>query len=157
MREPALHHEVFGAASLLVRCRDFSEKCEVTESLAGRLTATVHAELSDWPAVQRLIPALERKSGRIVVNGFPIGVEVCDAMVHGGPYPSTSDGRSSSVGSLAIQRFLRPVCYQDMPGWAASRGTHGFQPPSAVAETEWSDGETLTDPVRATNISRGHG
>ena len=115
MREPALHHEVFGAASLLVRCRDFAELCEVAESLAGQLTATVHAEASDWPAVQRLIPALERKSGRIVVNGFPTGVEVSDAMVHGGPYPSTSDGRSTSVGSLAIQRFLRPVCYQDMP------------------------------------------
>jgi alpha-ketoglutaric semialdehyde dehydrogenase len=115
MGEPALHHEVFGAASLLVRCRDFSELCEVAESLAGQLTATVHTEPSDWPAVQRLIPALERKSGRIVVNGFPTGVEVSDAMVHGGPYPSTSDGRSTSVGSLAIQRFLRPVCYQDMP------------------------------------------
>ena len=115
LREPALHHEVFGAASLLVRCRDFSEVREVAESLAGQLTATVHAEPSDWPAVQRLIPALERKSGRIVVNGFPTGVEVSDAMVHGGPYPSTSDGRSTSVGSLAIQRFLRPICYQDMP------------------------------------------
>jgi 2,5-dioxopentanoate dehydrogenase len=115
MGEPALQHEVFGAASLLVRCRNFDEICEVAESLAGQLTATVQAGPSDWPAVRRLIPALERKSGRIVVNGFPTGVEVSDAMVHGGPYPSTSDGRSTSVGSLAIQRFLRPVCYQDMP------------------------------------------
>jgi 2,5-dioxopentanoate dehydrogenase len=63
-----------------------------------------------------LLPVLERKAGRLLVNGFPTGVEVAHAMVHGGPYPSTSDGRSTSVGSMAIYRFLRPVCYQDFPG-----------------------------------------
>jgi NADP-dependent aldehyde dehydrogenase len=62
-----------------------------------------------------LLPTLERRAGRILVNGFPTGVEVCDAMVHGGPYPATSDPRSTSVGTLAIRRFLRPVCYQDFP------------------------------------------
>ena len=65
--------------------------------------------------VRTLLPVLERKAGRILCNGFPTGVEVCHAMVHGGPFPATSDGRSTSVGSAAIGRFLRPVCYQDLP------------------------------------------
>ncbi|WP_456314660.1 hypothetical protein [Sabulicella glaciei] len=66
-------------------------------------------------AARQLVPVLERRVGRILVNGYPTGVEVGHAMVHGGPYPATSDGRSTSVGTLAIARFLRPVCYQDMP------------------------------------------
>lgn len=115
LADAALHEEVFGAASLLVRCRDFAELGEVANSQAGQLTATLHMEPRDWALAKRLIPVLERKAGRIVVNGFPTGVEVSHAMVHGGPFPATSDGRSTSVGSLAIRRFLRPVCYQDMP------------------------------------------
>jgi alpha-ketoglutaric semialdehyde dehydrogenase len=115
LADAVLHEEVFGAASLLVRCRDFAELYEVAESLAGQLTATLQIEPQDWALAGRLIPVLERKAGRIVVNGFPTGVEVSHAMVHGGPFPATSDGRSTSVGSLAIRRFLRPVCYQDMP------------------------------------------
>jgi alpha-ketoglutaric semialdehyde dehydrogenase len=69
----------------------------------------------DYGIASRLLPILERKAGRILANGWPTGVEVSHAMVHGGPYPSTSDGRSTSVGTLAIERFLRPVCYQDIP------------------------------------------
>lgn len=115
LADPGLHEEVFGAASLLVRCRDFAELHDVAKSLPGQLTATLHMEQQDWPLAARLIPVLERKAGRIVVNGFPTGVEVSHAMVHGGPFPATSDGRCTSVGSLAIRRFLRPVCYQDMP------------------------------------------
>jgi alpha-ketoglutaric semialdehyde dehydrogenase len=72
-------------------------------------------EPEDLPLAHQLVPALERQAGRILVNGFPTGVEVCHAMVHGGPYPSTSDGRSTSVGTLAVRRFMRPVCYQDWP------------------------------------------
>ncbi len=110
-----LQEEVFGAASLVVRCRDATEMGDVAERLPGQLTATLHLEEADVPLARRLLPVLERKAGRIAVNGFPTGVEVCHAMVHGGPFPATSDGRSTSVGSLAIRRFLRPVCYQDLP------------------------------------------
>ena len=88
---------------------------QVAQQLEGQLTASVHMDETDHELVHRLLPILERKAGRILVNGFPTGVEVADAMVHGGPFPATSDGRSTSVGTAAIQRFLRPVCYQDLP------------------------------------------
>jgi 2,5-dioxopentanoate dehydrogenase len=115
LRDADLHGEIFGAASLLVRCKDFTELCDVAERLEGQLTATMQLDEGDLPLARRLLPILERRAGRIIVNGYPTGVEVCHAMVHGGPFPSTSDGRSTSVGTLAIRRFLRPVCYQDMP------------------------------------------
>jgi alpha-ketoglutaric semialdehyde dehydrogenase len=110
-----LREEIFGAAGLVVRCRDTAELAAVLEGLEGQLTAAVHMADSDADQVRELLPVLERKAGRILINGFGTGVEVAHAMVHGGPYPSTSDGRSTSVGTLAIRRFLRPVCYQDMP------------------------------------------
>ena len=81
----------------------------------GQLTATLQAELTDLQGNQDLIALLEQKAGRLLLNGYPTGVEVCDAMVHGGPYPATSDARGTSVGTLAIERFLRPVCYQNYP------------------------------------------
>jgi NADP-dependent aldehyde dehydrogenase len=112
---PALAEEVFGPSSLVVRCRDIEELTEVVNRLDGQLAATLHLEGADYPAARRLLPILERRAGRIVVNGWPTGVEVCHAMVHGGPYPATSDSRGTSVGTLAIDRFLRPVCYQDVP------------------------------------------
>ena len=112
----AMQDEIFGASSLVVRCKDEAELVSILESLEGQLTAALHISQGDHPAVRRLLPLLERKAGRILVNGFGTGVEVAHAMVHGGPYPSTSDGRSTSVGTLAIARFLRPVCYQDLPG-----------------------------------------
>jgi alpha-ketoglutaric semialdehyde dehydrogenase len=83
--------------------------------LEGQLTATLQIDEADYADAATLLPVLERKVGRILVNGFPTGVEVSTAMVHGGPFPSTSDGRSTSVGTGAISRFLRPVCYQNMP------------------------------------------
>ncbi|WP_144097551.1 aldehyde dehydrogenase (NADP(+)) [Croceicoccus sediminis] len=110
-----LGEEIFGPASLLVRCHDESELREVIDSLEGQLTIAIHLASSDLRAAGSLMPVLERKAGRILANGFGTGVEVADAMVHGGPFPATSDGRSTSVGSLAIDRFLRPVCYQDIP------------------------------------------
>jgi NADP-dependent aldehyde dehydrogenase len=110
-----LAEEVFGAASLVVRCADAAELRAVLEGLEGQLTAALHMEAGDHEAARRLLPVLERKVGRILVNGFGTGVEVGHAMVHGGPFPATSDGRTTSVGSLAIDRFLRPVSYQDMP------------------------------------------
>ena len=112
---PALAAEVFGASSLIVRCRDLADLDRVVATLEGQLTMTIHLDAEDIPTAQSLIPLLERKAGRVLANGWPTGVEVAHAMVHGGPYPATSDGRSTSVGSLAIDRFLRPVCYQDLP------------------------------------------
>ncbi|ACR30830.1 aldehyde dehydrogenase (NADP(+)) [Burkholderia glumae] len=115
LREHALRDEVFGPASLIVRCRDFDEVAAVLESLEGQLTATLQIDDADLAAARKLLPILERKAGRLLVNGFPTGVEVCDAMVHGGPFPATSNAMTTSVGATAIERFLRPVCYQDFP------------------------------------------
>lgn len=115
LSDPSLTEEVFGATALLVRCRDADQLRAVVDGLEGQLTAAVHMAESDLDLARQLMPRLEQKAGRILFNGFGTGVEVCDAMVHGGPYPSTSDGRSTSVGSLAIMRFVRPVCYQDAP------------------------------------------
>ncbi len=106
---------MFGSASLIIRCADADEMLSVIDHLEGQLTATVHLDDADTELGRRLVPLLERKVGRILANGWPTGVEVTDAMVHGGQYPSTSDGRSTSVGTLAIDRFLRPVSYQDLP------------------------------------------
>jgi NADP-dependent aldehyde dehydrogenase len=115
LTNPHLQAEVFGAASLLVQCADNAQMRQVTEHLEGQLTATLHLDEGDVEQARALLPALERKAGRLLVNSWPTGVEVCDAMVHGGPFPATSDSRSTSVGTAAILRFLRPVCYQDFP------------------------------------------
>ncbi len=109
-----LRDEVFGPVSLLVACRDIAQLVEITESLEGQLTATLQMDQGDLDDARRLLPALERRVGRILANGFPTGVEVSTAMVHGGPFPATSDGRSTSVGTAAINRFLRPVSYQNL-------------------------------------------
>jgi NADP-dependent aldehyde dehydrogenase len=110
-----LSEEVFGPASLVVACKDIAEMRRIAEELEGQLTATLLMDEADLDAAQELLPVLERKVGRILANGYPTGVEVCSAMVHGGPFPSTSDGRSTSVGTGAITRFLRPVSYQNLP------------------------------------------
>ncbi|MGO4330185.1 aldehyde dehydrogenase (NADP(+)) [Cupriavidus sp. 2TAF22] len=116
LADEALRAEIFGAAGLIVRCPDLDAMRHVVEVIEGQLTAALHIDDADHDAARAILPALERRVGRILVNGFGTGVEVGHAMVHGGPYPATSDGgRSTSVGSLAIARFLRPVCYQDMP------------------------------------------
>ena len=104
--------EIFGPTTLLVRHSGREQILEIAHSLEGHLTATIHGTEQDLGEFADLIAILENKVGRLVVNGFPTGVEVCNAMVHGGPYPSTSDGRSTSVGTRAIFRFTRPVCYQ---------------------------------------------
>jgi 2,5-dioxopentanoate dehydrogenase len=115
LADPALAEEMFGPASLLVAAADPGEMARVVTSLAGQLTATLHLDRADEHLAAGLVPLLARKAGRILANGWPTGVEVAPAMVHGGPFPATSDGRSTSVGTLAIERFLRPVCYQDLP------------------------------------------
>nr|CDQ35222.1 NADP-dependent fatty aldehyde dehydrogenase [Virgibacillus halodenitrificans] len=115
LSDEALQGEVFGATSLVVECADAAELAKVAEHLEGQLTVTLQMDDADLDVARQLLPTLERKAGRILVNGWPTGVEVCDAMVHGGPFPATSDSRTTSVGTAAIYRFLRPVCYQNLP------------------------------------------
>lgn len=112
---PALESEIFGPASLVVACRSVEEMLAVAEHVEGQLTATLQLDAGDEAIARDLLPVLERKAGRILANGFPTGVEVAYAMVHGGPFPATSNAMFTSVGAAAIDRFLRPVCYQDLP------------------------------------------
>ncbi|PWR04307.1 aldehyde dehydrogenase (NADP(+)) [Meridianimarinicoccus roseus] len=113
----ALSEEVFGPLGLVVVAQDADEMDAVARSLDGQLTATLHMDEGgkDAALAQRLLPVLERKAGRVLANGFPTGVEVCDSMVHGGPYPASTNFGATSVGTLSIRRFLRPVCYQNIP------------------------------------------
>jgi len=110
-----LDAEIFGPTTLLVRHSSRDQLLEIARTLEGHLTATIHGTEQDLRDFADLLAILENKVGRLVFNGFPTGVEVSHAMVHGGPYPSTSDGRSTSVGTRAIFRFTRPVCYQGFP------------------------------------------
>lgn len=115
LAHPSLKEELFGPAAIAVRCRDIEEMHAVADALEGQLTTTIHFEESDLEAVRSLLPGLVRMAGRLVANGFPTGVEVGAAMQHGGPYPATTDSRSTSVGTAAILRFVRPVAFQDFP------------------------------------------
>ncbi|MCQ4259519.1 aldehyde dehydrogenase (NADP(+)) [Stutzerimonas stutzeri] len=113
--DPLLQEEVFGPTTVVIEVADRAELMRALSGLHGQLTATLIAEASDLAEAADLVALLEQKAGRILLNGYPTGVEVCDSMVHGGPYPATSDARGTSVGTLAIDRFLRPVCYQNFP------------------------------------------
>ncbi|WIV51541.1 aldehyde dehydrogenase (NADP(+)) [Marivivens sp. LCG002] len=110
-----LGEEVFGPLGLIVRAADMDEMLTIARSLQGQLTCTIHLDDADAEDARKLLPILERKAGRILANGFPTGVEVCDAMVHGGPYPASTNFGATSVGTMAIRRFLRPVSYQNIP------------------------------------------
>jgi NADP-dependent aldehyde dehydrogenase len=110
-----LREELFGPSTLLVGCGTGEELETIARSLAGQLTATIHGTDEDLARHQNLITILQQKAGRLVFNQFPTGVEVCPAMQHGGPYPATTDSRSTSVGAFAIKRFARPVCFQNFP------------------------------------------
>ncbi len=114
-RHPELAEEVFGPFALLVAAGTLAELEQIADGLEGQLTATIHGTAADLREAQSLVRRLERRAGRLIVNGFPTGVEVCPAMNHGGPYPATTDVRFTSVGTAALQRFVRPVCYQDFP------------------------------------------
>ena len=111
----ALGEEVFGPLGLIVRARDAAEMLAIAQSLQGQLTCTLHVDADDYPTAQTLLPVLKRKAGRVLANGFPTGVEVSEAMVHGGPYPASTNFGATSVGTLSIRRWLRPVSYQNMP------------------------------------------
>jgi len=115
LADPTLGEEVFGPSTLLIHCAAKDEMLAAARALEGHLTATILGTEADLAANAQLLRTLETKVGRVIFNAFPTGVEVCHAMVHGGPYPATSDGRSTSVGSQAIFRFARPVAYQGLP------------------------------------------
>lgn len=112
--DASLSQEVFGPATTIVLCKNTDEIKQALQYIEGQLTATVHSA-GDDAAVSALMAVMKEKAGRLVFGGFPTGVEVCDAMVHGGPFPATTDGRTTSVGTAAIQRFVRPVSYQNFP------------------------------------------
>ncbi|MCC9621092.1 aldehyde dehydrogenase (NADP(+)) [Thalassospira sp. MA62] len=112
---PELAEEMFGPAGIIVECETIDEMLALSATLIGQLTATIHMTDADTELATALRPSLEKCSGRILINGWPTGVEVCHSMVHGGPYPASTDPRSTSVGSLAIKRFVRPVSYQSFP------------------------------------------
>jgi NADP-dependent aldehyde dehydrogenase len=115
LQDAGLSAEVFGPATLLIKYSGVEQLEEIARSLEGQLTATIHASEAELEQCRDLIGILENRAGRLVFNGFPTGVEVGHAMVHGGPFPATSDGRSTSVGTRAALRFVRPLCYQDWP------------------------------------------
>ena len=128
INHPRLEEEVFGPSSVLISCDSREELLAIAENLGGHLTATIHGtenELGKW---HDLITILERKVGRLIFNGFPTGVEVCHSMVHGGPFPATTDSRSTSVGTAAIYRFLRPVSYQNFPKHQLPAALHNENP-----------------------------
>ena len=114
-RNPGLAEEVFGPFSILISAPDISELEEIARNLEGQLTATVHGTPGDFQKAEKLLRLLEARAGRLILNGYPTGVEVCPAMNHGGPYPATTDARFTSVGTASIYRFARPICYQNFP------------------------------------------
>ena len=111
----ALGEEVFGPLGLIVVAANEDEMLTIASSLRGQLTCTLHLDDADTGVTRKLLPILERKAGRILANGFPTGVEVCDSMVHGGPYPASTNFGATSVGTLSIRRFLRPIAFQNIP------------------------------------------
>ena len=115
LADHSLHEEVFGPMGIVVRARDAEQMLEIAQAVEGQLTCTLHLDASDADLARMLVPILERKAGRLLANGFPTGVEVCDSMVHSGPYPASTNFGATSVGTLSIRRFLRPVCYQNIP------------------------------------------
>jgi NADP-dependent aldehyde dehydrogenase len=115
LENPEIGEEVFGPSAVVVACDSKEEMMIAAQNLQGQLTATVHGKDLEVEDYTELFRGLERRVGRVLVGGFPTGVEVCDSMTHGGPYPASTDSRSTSVGTAAIKRFLRPVCYQNFP------------------------------------------
>ncbi|MFO7445166.1 MAG: aldehyde dehydrogenase (NADP(+)) [Ignavibacteriaceae bacterium] len=115
LQDAGLQEEIFGPTTLTVTAKSKSDLIKAAENLKGHLTATLHATEEDLKEYAELVSILERKVGRLIVNGYPTGVEVCHSMVHGGPFPATTDIRTTSVGTMAIYRFVRPVSYQNFP------------------------------------------
>ncbi|MGC9199224.1 MAG: aldehyde dehydrogenase (NADP(+)) [Acidobacteriaceae bacterium] len=144
LHTPELSQEIFGPTSLMIRCNGRQAMLRAAEELEGHLTATLLGTEEDLAAYQDLIAVLERKAGRVLFNGYPTGVEVCDAMVHGGPYPASSDSRFTSVGTRAILRFARPVCYQGFPQAALPKELRDENPRGILRMV---DGISTRDPL----------
>lgn len=142
--DEVLQEEVFGPTTVIVEVADQGELNAALQGLHGQLTATLIAEPEDFQQFPELTALLEQKVGRVLVNGYPTGVEVCDAMVHGGPYPATSDARGTSVGTLAIDRFLRPVCFQNYPDSALPEALRNANP---LGIQRLVDGTSTREPV----------
>ena len=115
LQNPKLHQEVFGPFSLVVQCKDEAQLLQIIENLEGQLTGTIIAEKEEYSSLSEIIESLQDRVGRIIFNGVPTGVEVCDAMTHGGPYPASTDSRFTAVGNHSIKRWVRPFSYQDFP------------------------------------------
>lgn len=113
LENPLLENEVFGPAALIVKCQNIEEMYTIAENLTGHLTATIIEQGDEPTQVKLLLSILQQQVGRIIINGYPTGVEICDSMQHGGPYPAATDNRSTSVGTEAINRFVRPICFQN--------------------------------------------
>jgi NADP-dependent aldehyde dehydrogenase len=141
----ALSHEVFGPSTILVRGQSEEELLRVAEALPGTLTATVHGTPGDLKNHRKLVAVLETKCGRLIFNGQPTGVEVSHAIHHGGPYPATADPKFTSVGTAAILRFLRPICFQNFPDEALQPELQD-ENPRKIWRT--IDGQFTRDPVR---------
>jgi len=144
LANPALQEEVFGPTSLVVVCDNATQLTDVAGALSGQLTGTLHGTEAELGQHSDLVRVLEQRVGRLVFNGFPTGVEVCEAMMHGGPHPASSDTRFTSVGTAAIDRWLRPVCYQNSPA--------SLLPPALQNANPWQlrrrvDGQWQTGPL----------
>ncbi|TDH23485.1 aldehyde dehydrogenase (NADP(+)) [Segetibacter sp. 3557_3] len=136
-----LSEEIFGPASLVVMCKDETALISVLQSLEGQLTATIHATEADEQSLAPMISIITHKAGRVIYGGYPTGVEVCHSMQHGGPFPSTTDGRSTSVGTAAIYRFVRPVAYQDFPNHLLPEALRNDNPSNILrlVNNEWTN------------------
>jgi NADP-dependent aldehyde dehydrogenase len=126
MSNEELSEEVFGPLGLVIRAESAEQMVEIALKFKGQLTATLQMDDGDTDLGRALLPVLERMAGRVMANGFPTGVEVCDSMVHGGPYPASTNFGATSVGTLSIRRFLRPVCYQNIPNSILPRDLVGI-------------------------------
>lgn len=138
---PALAEEIFGPTTLIVEVDDSGRFADAAAGLAGQLTASIHAEEAELSDQAQLLETLQQRAGRVLFNGFPTGVEVGHAMIHGGPYPATTDGRTTSVGTLAVDRFLHPVCLQDTPEALLPEAVREDNPLSLrrLVNGEWQD------------------
>jgi alpha-ketoglutaric semialdehyde dehydrogenase len=137
--------EIFGPATLLVICKDEAELHRALEGLEGQLTASIHASEGDVSALKPVISIVTDKAGRVIYGGYPTGVEVCHAMQHGGPFPATSDGRTTSVGTAAIYRFVRPVSFQGFPDNLLPEALQNSNPLNILRLV---DGVWTTDPIK---------
>jgi NADP-dependent aldehyde dehydrogenase len=142
--EPSLSEELFGPATLVVPCESKQRLEEIASNLAGQLTVTIHATDEDLKEFAPLIDILREKAGRLVFGTMPTGLEVGPATQHGGPYPATTDPRFTSVGTAAILRFVRPVCFQDFPqAWLPAE----LQDENPHGIARMVDGEWTRDPI----------